>query len=416
MNRIAVVGAGIAGMSAAYYLSRKYEVHLFEREPRLGGHTHTHQIKTSAGPKPIDTGFIVHNERTYPNLVRLLAELEVETEWSDMSFSVFSPRTGYEWSSRGLTGFFASAANFVSPQHYGLAADLLRFNRSARALLDSPDNPTLAKYVHDQQFGAYFQNRYLFPMVAAVWSTSPVRVGEFPAKTLVRFFDNHGFLSITDQPRWKVIKGGSSQYIPKLTAPYANRIHLNSSIEWISRTAESVHITWRGGEDSFDQVVFACHGDQVLPLLADSTPLEREVLSHFRTSCNDTILHTDERHLPRRSAARASWNCDIDGAGESSAAGVAVTYHMNRLQHIDTYEQYCVTLNAAGRIDTGKVLRNMVYRHPLYTKDAVVAQSRWEEISGRNRTHYCGAYWFYGFHEDGLNSALRVARSLGVEC
>jgi len=416
LNRIAVVGAGISGMAAAYYLSRQYEVTLFEREPRLGGHTHTHQIKTTLGPRPIDTGFIVHNEHTYPNLIRLFAELGVETEWSDMSFSVFSPRTGYEWSSRGLGGFLANPAHLLNPRHLNLGREILRFNRSARALLDSPANPTLGEYVAAEGFGEYFRERYLWPMVAAVWSTAPARVNEFPAKTLIRFLGNHGLLSVTGQPRWKVIKGGSSQYIAPLTAPYAQRIHLSARIESIQRSSEAVTIAWNGRVDSFDHVVFACHGDQVLPLLADATEAERDVLGHFRTSENPTVLHTDERHLPRRAAARASWNYDIDGAQASGAAGVTVTYHMNRLQHIETPEQYCVTLNAGGRIDSSAILRSLLYRHPLYTHDAVAAQQRWSEISGHRRTHFCGAYWFYGFHEDGLNSALRVARSLGVNC
>jgi predicted NAD/FAD-binding protein len=399
-------------MSAAYYLSRNYEVHLFEREPRLGGHTHTHIIETSAGARAIDSGFIVHNRETYPNLVRLFEELGVETEPSDMSFSVYSGN-GYEWSTRGLRGFFASPNTWFDTRHYGLARDILRFNREARQLLDDPASPTLCQYLSGCGYGEYFTARYLVPMASAVWSTDTARIGEFPAKTLIRFFDNHGLLRIANHPRWRVVKGGSSSYIPKLTEPYRDRIHLNARIRRIIRTPDAVHIETPDATHTFDQVVLACHGDQVLPLLADPTPAEADLFRHFRTSTNRAVLHSDPSHLPARPAARASWNYDISAP---DVPGATVTYHMNRLQNLGVPEDYCVTLNPRPGREPMKIHRDLLYRHPLYTQAAVDAQARWSEVSGQNRTHYCGAYWFNGFHEDGLNSALRAARSLGVNC
>jgi len=419
--RIAVIGSGISGLAAAYYLSRKHEVSLFEKDSRLGGHTHTVSVNSSRGPIPVDTGFIVHNDRTYPNLIRLFRELGVETQPSDMSFAVACHKTGFEYSSRGLNGFFAQRSNVLRPGQYRLLREILRFNRSAPALLDQPgaETATIGDLLDDGHYHPEFTERYLFPMACAVWSMSLDTIRSFPALTLIRFFDNHGMLGINTHPKWKTIRGGSREYIPPITAPYKDRIYRNTDIACIARSADAVTIHFRPqpkGQPTpmtFDQVVFACHGDQILPLLESPTADERDVLRHFLTSLNATCLHTDSRLLPRRERSRASWNYNL---GLDTRDAVTVTYHMNRLQSLGTSEDYCVTLNADGAVDPNKVLRKMVYEHPLYTRDALRSQQRWDEISGHNRTHYCGAYWFYGFHEDGLNSALRVARALGVEC
>ena len=413
--RIAIIGSGISGMAAAYYLSRKHEVSLFERDSRLGGHTNTTVVEGSRGPLAVDTGFIVHNDRTYPNLVRLFAELGVETQPSDMSFAVACHKTGFEYSSRGLNGFFAQRRNLLRPGQYRLLREILRFNRTAPLLLNAPgaENATIGDVLDEGRYDPEFTGRYLFPMVSAVWSMSFETMRAFPALTLIRFFENHGMLGVNTHPKWKVVRGGSNQYIAPLTAPYQNRIHRNVENLSVMRDDAGVTLKLRDTALHFDQVVFACHGDQILPLLESPTANERDVLCRFTTSRNETCLHTDSRLLPKRGRSRASWNYNL---GLDVRDSVTVTYHMNRLQTLDADEDYCVTLNATSAVDPAKILLKTVYEHPLYTRAALRSQERWSEISGLSRTHYCGAYWFYGFHEDGLNAALRVSRALGVEC
>jgi predicted NAD/FAD-binding protein len=413
--RIAVIGSGISGMGAAYYLSRKHEVFLFEKESRLGGHTHTVTVESSQGSLAVDTGFIVHNDRTYPNLVRLFSELGVETQPSDMSFAVACHRTGFEYSSRGLNGFFAQRANLLRLDQHRLLREILRFNREATKLLDNSAvaTMTLGDVIEQGRYPALFTERYLYPMASAVWSMSTDEISRFPALTLLRFFDNHGMLGINTHPKWKVVRGGSRNYIRPITAPYQDRIYTDVHIRSVARdeTGVTLHLQDRPSM-RFDQVVFSCHGNQILPLLEAPTDREKDVLGRFTTSRNEVCLHSDSRLLPGRPQARASWNYLLS---PDPGAGATVTYHMNRLQSLAVPEDYCVTLNANGSIDPAKVLRRMVYHHPVYNRGAIEAQTCWSEISGRNRTHYCGAYWFYGFHEDGLNSAMRVARLLGVE-
>ena len=410
--RIAVIGSGISGLAAGYYLSRKHEITLFEKDSRVGGHTNT----VTVGGTAVDTGFIVHNDRTYPNLVKLLAELGVETQASDMSFAVTDARTGFEYSSRGLGGFFAQRSNVLRASQYLLLREILRFNREAPRLLEQggAEAATIGDFLAEGHYSEIFVERYLFPMASAVWSMPFGAIRAFPALTLVRFFDNHGMLGVNTHPQWKVIRGGSKQYLAPITRPYAERVRKGVMIERVVRDEGGVTVELRGRPpERFEQVVFACHGNQVLPLLEAPTERERTVMGAFRTTRNVACLHTDAALLPRREAARASWNYNL---ALGSNGRVAVTYHMNRLQGLQTAEQYCVTLNGADAIEAGKVIRTIEYAHPLYDAPAVAAQGRWGEISGENRTHYCGAYWLYGFHEDGLNSALRVARALGVAC
>ena len=417
MSRVGVVGSGISGMAAAYYLSRKHEVFLLERDTRLGGHTHTHELETSLGARALDTGFIVHNERTYPNLVRLFAELGVETQASDMSFAVFRRDGGFEYASRGLNGFFAQRGNVFRPSHYLLLKEILRFNREAVRQLDAGGNAgatTIGEFLERGRYADVFVERYLYPMASAIWSMAPADMSRFPAETLVRFFANHGMLGIHTHPQWRVVKGGSAQYIPPLTEPYRNRICLGVEITSVERGEQGVTVRFSNhAAMKFDAIVFACHARQALALLDEPSEAEREVLGSFQTSRNEACLHSDPSLLPRRGRARASWNYCLEGGRRPA---ITMTYHMNRLQSLDTPEDYCVTLNANGAADPSRVVRRMVYHHPLYTREAVRAQERWSEISGPARTHYCGAYWFYGFHEDGLNSGLRVARALGVDC
>lgn len=415
MKEIAVIGSGISGLAAAYYLSRRHRVTLFEREERLGGHTHTVSVPTPAGPVPIDTGFIVHNTRNYPNLVKLFRELDVPTMESDMSFSVREEHSGFEYSSRGLRGFFAQRGNLLRPHQYALLKEVHRFNRAARRLIaKGSEEVTLDNFLGRERFTGAFTRRYLYPLASAIWSTSASQIGMFPAATLFRFLENHGMLQLTRHIRWRTIPGGCSRYIEPMTAPYRDRVHCGVQIEGIERRERSVRLSFKARPAAdFDEVVFGCPGEQALALLANPTDAERGVLRHFHTTANEAVLHTDSRLLPRTRWGRASWNYHLDGAHKH---GATLTYHMNRLQALPVSEDYCVTLNPNGSVDRSKVLRTFVYRHPLYTLEAVRAQGQWGEISGRHRIHYCGAYWLYGFHEDGLNSALRVARALGVNC
>jgi predicted NAD/FAD-binding protein len=411
---IAVVGAGIAGLAAAYLISRRHRVWLYEREPRLGGHTHTIVVDDETGPQALDTGFLVHNDWTYPNLVRLFAELGVATRPSDMSFSVACPRSGLEYSSRGLRGFFAQRRRIVSLDQFRLLRDIVRFNREAPAVLETPgaEHWTLKDYLDRQRFGRAFAERYLVPMASAIWSTSFLGIHAFPVQTLVRFMQNHGMLSVGAHPAWRVVVGGSHAYIPRLTAALDGRVCTGARLTTIHRAESDVtlHFSDRPPQ-RVDEVVLACHGDQVLPLLAEPTPIERDVFRHFTTTANETWLHRDRRFLPDATWAQASWNyrlsSDLDAAP-------SVTYHLNRLQGLTCPTTFCVTLNPRTEVAPENVIRRLSYRHPRYTLASVAAQARWREVSARNRTHYCGAYWRYGFHEDGLLSAIRVAADLGV--
>jgi len=420
VSRIAVVGSGISGLAAAYYLSRKHDVFVFERDTRIGGHTHTVTVDSSRGPLGVDTGFIVHNDRTYPNFIRLMAELGVSRMASDMSFAVSCRKSGYEYSSRGLRGYFAQKRNVLSAKPYQLFGAIRRFNRDVANIFERPDGGRvkLGDFLDEGEYSDQFREFYLYPMAAAVWSSAPSSLKDFPAAMLVRFFDNHGMLTVNGRPEWKTIPGGCSSYIAPITAPFRERIVSGVEIGKVTRDETGVTLSFLGDERPamrFDHVVFATHGDRVLPMLADPSDAERDVLKHFDTSRNDVVLHTDENMLPRREAARASWNYLLHLDARNGHSPVTMTYHMNRLQSLDVPENYCVTLNANGHIRSDKVLRRLIYHHPLYTLDALRAQERWSEISGVHRTHFCGAYWHYGFHEDGVNSALRVASTLGVE-
>ncbi|MEP6783621.1 MAG: FAD-dependent oxidoreductase [Acidobacteriota bacterium] len=414
MKRIAVIGAGISGLAAAYLISRRHQVWLFERDSRLGGHTHTVRIETATGEVALDTGFLVHNDATYPNLVRLFCELGVATQPSDMSFSVSCAGSGIEYSSRGALGCFAQPRNLIRAEHVGLLRDIVRFNREApQALADgTAETATLESFVRERRYSGVFVDRYLVPMTSAIWSASRETVRSFPMQTLIRFMQNHGMLSLGTQVIWRVVRGGSDGYIRPLTAPLRDRIETGAAVESVRRNGDHVAVTLRDRPPmTFDEVVFACHGDQVLPLLADASDGERDVFSAFTTTPNQAVLHTDARVLPVAPRARASWNYRLEA---DSDLPPSVTYDLNRLQGIRSATQYCVTLNPRVPINEAAVLRRIEYRHPQFDLAAIAAQRRWAEVSGHDRTHFCGAYWRYGFHEDGLMSAQRVAASLGV--
>ncbi|HVO57544.1 MAG TPA: FAD-dependent oxidoreductase [Dongiaceae bacterium] len=418
MDRIAVVGSGISGLAAAYYLSRKYQVFLFESENRLGGHTHTVTVDSSRGPIPIDTGFIVHNDRTYPNLIRLLAELGVPRVASDMSFAVSCRKTGYEYSSRGVSGFLAQRRNAFRLKPYLLFGEIRRFNRLALSLLE-PQPPLqglrVGAFLDEHRFTDLFRELYLYPMASAIWSCPHSSVREFPAVMLARFFHNHGMLTVNGHPQWKTIPGGCGSYLAPITAPLRDRVFTGVRIRSIARDDAGVNLEFHDRPaQRFEQVVIATNGDRALPLLQNPSEAERDVLRHFTTSRNDVALHTDENLLPRRPMAQASWNYLLHQDPRNGDGPATLTYDMNRLQSLAVPERYCITLNANAAIRPEKIVRKFIYHHPVFTGESVQAQSRWREISGAQRTHYCGAYWFNGFHEDGVNSALRVAEVLGV--
>ncbi|MCX7960308.1 MAG: FAD-dependent oxidoreductase [Burkholderiales bacterium] len=403
--RIAVVGTGIAGNVVAYHLAREHDLAVYEAGDHVGGHTHTHTVERAGRTWQVDTGFIVFNERTYPNFTRLLAELGVATQPSTMSFSVRDERTGLEYNGTSLNALFAQRRNLLRPGFWRMIADILRFYREAPALLDrTGDDIALGEYLAQGRYSRQFVEQHIVPMGAAIWSADPARLLEFPARFFVRFFHNHGMLSLADRPEWRVIRGGSARYVERLTAPFRDRIRLRTPVEWVRRLPGQVLVKARGRPpERFEAAFLACHSDQALALLADPSPAEREVLGAIRYQRNDAVLHTDARLLPRRRLARAAWNYHVlDRPG----APVAVTYDMNRLQSLDAPERFLVTLNRSDAVDPAKVIARMTYAHPLFTRAAVAAQSRQREINGPLRTFYCGAYWRYGFHEDGVVSAL----------
>ncbi len=415
MSRIAIIGSGIAGLASAWLLQRRHEVTLYEKEPRLGGHTHTHRIDTPDGPVTVDTGFIVHNESNYPLLCRMLRELDIPTVASDMSFGVSTRPGGLTWCSRGLNGLFAQRGNLFRPSFYALLREIDRFNRTAARLLDETeaDAWTLGTWLGRERFSSDFCEHYLIPMAAAVWSTAPREMMKFPAATLVRFFRNHGFLGVTTQHPWRTIPGGCSRYIDPIVRLIRDRVHVGRVVKRVERTAAEVTVRAEGLPAAyFDEVVFACHGDEVLPMLAQPTPAEQEVFAAFATNRNEATLHTDISVMPPKRRAWASWN-HLRMAGTDGR--LLVTYHMNRLQPIGERADWLVSLNAEGLVKEDKVARKMIYHHPKFTLEALKAQGRWQEVSGRNRTHFCGAYWGYGFHEDGVRSAVRVAQRMGIE-
>lgn len=408
---IGIVGSGVSGMVAAHLLSRRHRVTLFEASDRIGGHTSTVEVDTPAGTIPVDTGFIVYNERNYPLFTRLLSQLGVETQPSLMSFSVSCDRSGLEYNGSSINQLFSDRRNLVSPSHWRMIRDIMRFNRHAESLHERGSAGTVEEYVRENAFSDTFLTKYLIPIGASIWSCPSGTFRSFPIRFVIDFLRNHGMLQVGDRPQWRVIQGGSSRYIAPLTAPYADRIRISSPVSRVRRHADRVDLTLgEGVTESFDQVVLACHADQALRLLDDSSEPEREILGAFPYQSNETVLHTDESILPKRRRAWASWNYRIR---EDDSDRVAITYHMNTLQSIRSQTQYCVTLNETDRIDPAKIIRTFNYTHPVFTLERDRAQSRHRELIGANRTSFCGAYWGYGFHEDGTRSGVRVAEHFG---
>jgi len=405
--KIAIIGTGIAGNVAAYHLSREHDITVFEAGDHVGGHTHTHAIEQDGRRYNVDTGFIVFNDWTYPNFIALLDELGVPSQESAMSFSVRAEQSGIEYNGTSLNTLFAQRRNLLRPSYLRMIRDILRFNREAPALLDSAgDDITLGDYLAAQRYSRTFIDHYIIPMGAAIWSTDAENMQRFPARYFVRFFHNHGMLSVDQRPQWRVVQGGSARYVEKLTAPFRERIRLRTPVEWIRRLPGQVLVKAHGLDaERYDQVFLACHSDQALALLADASTQEREVLGAIPYQENEAVLHTDTRLLPRRKLAWAAWNYHVL---PQTRERVALTYNMNILQGLNAPTPFLVTLNHSAAIDPAKIIKRISYHHPLYTRAGVTAQARQAEINGALNTYFCGAYWRFGFHEDGVVSALNA--------
>jgi predicted NAD/FAD-binding protein len=410
--RIAIVGAGVSGLVCAHMLQRDHELVVFEAGERAGGHANTVRVETDTGSYDLDTGFIVFNDRNYPKLERLLGELAVLTQPSQMSFGV-SDGLDFEYNGASLNGLFASRRQAIAPSFHRMIADLVRFNRDARRLLASDEDPSLREWLAQRRYSRVFVERLIVPQASAVWSADPAQMWSFPARFLVEFFDNHGMLGFRDRPHWRTITGGSRNYVEALTRPWRERLRLSAPVMEVRRHPDHVTVCSRGHEpERFDAVVIATHSDQALALLGDPSERERELLGAIPYQLNEAVLHTDSTLLPRRRFARAAWNFHLLREPKPLST---VTYYMNHLQRLNADRDFCVTLNRSEAIDPEKIIRTISYAHPMYTPEGVAAQSAHASISGlSSRTHYCGAYWGWGFHEDGVLSALRACEPFGV--
>lgn len=410
--KIAVIGSGIAGLGAAWLLSREHEVVLFEAQSRLGGHTHTHYVNQAGRQYAVDSGFIVHNTRNYPLLSRMFDELSVQSQPTTMGFSVQDARSGLEYNATTLDGLFCQRANLLSPRFLRMAWEILRFYRECPALLDEPgEGPTLGEYLRQKRYSTLFIEDHLVPMASALWSSPSATIMDFPARYLVQFMANHDMLQVNQRPQWLVVKGGSSTYIAALEDRWKATVRLDTPVLGIRREHDRVAVRSKLGEERFDHAVLACHSDQALALLDDPTSDEKSVLGAIGFQHNETVLHTDARILPANRAAWAAWNAYVPA---TAGAGCSVSYCMNLLQSIESPEPFIVSLNRGADIAPDKVIARMRYAHPVYTHRSVAAQARRELINGQRNTWYAGAYWGFGFHEDGLRSGVEVAAALGA--
>ncbi len=413
MKQIAVIGSGISGLTSAYLLSKDNHVCLYEANPVLGGHTATVDVSVNGIDYAIDTGFIVFNDWTYPNFLKLLAKIGIEKQETEMSFSVQHVQSGIEYNGHSLATMFAQSKNLVSPRFYKFIYEIVRFNKASKQLLQNQQQPTdltLGDFLEAHRFSDFFAEHYILPMVAAIWSASIDDAREFPLGLFLRFFKNHGLLNIVDRPQWYVIKNGSRSYIPALTAP-VQEIKLDCPVSAVERNDQGVEVHAADGSKTFDEVILACHSDQSMQLLKDISNDEQQVLGGIKYRENEVVLHTDQKMLPDQRKAWASWNF---WQGQSHDSAPAVTYNMNILQGLAADETFCVTLNRSAAINPERVLREFRYAHPVYEPGTVVAQQNRDLICGKNHTHFCGAYWYNGFHEDGVKSALDVCARFGV--
>jgi predicted NAD/FAD-binding protein len=411
--KLAIIGTGISGLVAAYQLYPDHEIVVFEANDYLGGHTNTVEVALDGEQHTVDTGFVVFNDRTYPNFISLLGELGISSRPTTMSFSVSDTRTGLEYNGHSLNTLFAQRRNLVRPSFHRMLADIVRFNREARRLVaDCGDETTVGEFLSEHGYSRGFAEQYLLPMGAAIWSCPTGTFAQFPIRFIIDFYHNHGLLNLLQRPTWRVVEGGSWSYVKAITRGFYDRIRLRTPVERVCRFADRVEVKPRGGEpESFDHVVFACHSDQALRILGEeATAAEREILAEFPYGRNVAVLHTDIGLLPRARRAWASWNYRVKGDASSAAS---VTYNMNLLQGIRSLNTFCLTLNDESSVDPARVLRRFEYHHPVFTARRAAAQARHAELLNANRTSYCGAYWKNGFHEDGVNSALAVVTAIG---
>jgi predicted NAD/FAD-binding protein len=412
--KIAIIGSGISGLACAYYLHRGHEVHVYEAGSRIGGHTATVDVSLGGRKYAIDTGFIVYNDWTYPNFIALMDKLGVPSKPTNMSFSVSDQLTGLEYAGSNLDSLFAQRTNLLSPRFWGMLRDILRFNRQSVEDLESgaiDAGMSLGDYLREKRYGQAFAEQYLVPMGSAIWSADTDAMLDFPLQFFVRFFRNHGLLNIRNRPQWRVIEGGSREYLGPLCQGFEHNIHCDSPVTGVKRSAAGVQLEIAGEHTAFfDQVVFACHSDQALAMLRDPSQEETDILGAMPYQDNDVVLHTDSRLLPVNRKTWSSWNYLLGDRTQRAA----LTYNMNILQGLSAPETFCVTLNSTDSINPNKILGRFTYAHPVFTLEGVRAQERWEEINGAN-TWYCGAYWHNGFHEDGVSSALRVAESITAQ-
>ena len=409
---IAVIGSGISGLTTAHLLSRKHNITLFEKNDYIGGHTHTHSIKEEGTIYNVDSGFIVYNENTYPNFIKLLDSLNVKRQHSSMGFSVKSYNKDFEYSGNSLSAVFSKKSNLFNPYFLNMLRSIIRFNKNSVKDLETMNESTLLiDYLKSKNYSDYFINYYIIPMAASIWSTSPNFILEMPAIFFIRFFDNHGLLKITNRPQWWVIKNGSKQYVKKILDDFNGTIHLNTTINELKRESNKVYIKINNDTKIFDAVVLATHSDQSLSIIKDLSDNEKNVLGKIKYQKNTALIHTDTSILPKRKKAWSSWNYLLDKNDNK----VILTYNMNILQSLKSKKTYCVTLNNTDMINENKIIKKITYHHPLFTKESVYAQSQKNLICGANNTYFCGAYWGNGFHEDGVNSALDVCKKFGID-
>lgn len=413
--KIAIIGSGISGLTAAYVLNRQHDITVFEASQRIGGHTATVDVNVQGQHYAVDTGFIVFNDRSYPNFIKLMEQLKVESQPSEMSFSVSCAQTGLEYSGSNLNTLFAQRSNIASPYFLRLVKDILRFNKQAQRDLDRgvlAADMSLGEYLQRNNYSEGFKRHYLIPMTAAIWSASTDVVMGFPLVFFVRFFKNHGLLSVNDRPQWRTIVGGSREYLEPLTREFSQHIRLECPVLSVSRKQHGVVVnTGQYGEEHYDQVVFATHSDQALALLDKASAAEHEVLEALPYQLNDVILHTDETMLPKLKSTWSSWNYLLDSYQQERAV---LSYNMNILQHIEAPVTFCVTLNKTEAIDPGKILGRYQYSHPVFSIESFAAQQRLQDINGSGGVWFCGAWCRNGFHEDGVASALAVTEKLGL--
>jgi len=411
MKHIAIIGSGISGLTSAYLLSKKHQVTVFEKSDKIGGHTATVDVKKAGENLAIDTGFIVFNDKTYPNFLALLSEIGINKQATEMSFSVHNCQTGLEYNGHNLNTLFAQRRNIFRPKFWSLVKEILRFNKLCKAIFEQQnynEGYTLGDFLADNNFSDFFAEHYILPMGAAIWSSSLTQMEYFEFKFFVQFFHNHGLLNIADRPQWYVIPNGSRSYLGPLCAPFEQHIKLNTTINNITRSNEKVHLHFNHADtQTFDEVVIACHSDQALALLGDASEDEKTILSAMPYSENSVVLHTDKHLLPHREKAWASWNYQLSKDRNKAAS---VTYNMNILQGIKSEHTFCVTLNQKEDINPSSILREFTYHHPIFSANSIKAQQQRHIICGINHTHFAGAYWHNGFHEDGVKSAVEVAQ------